>query len=55
MGIEISLIAYCVQSLTSGIGHREIVYFLVAIGISIQRIKHNEDIRTVEKRLQIVP
>ena len=49
MGIEISLIAYCVQSLTSGIGHREIVYFFIAIGIAIQRIKHGEKIHGLEK------
>lgn len=40
MGIEIGLIAYFVQSLTSGIGHRELVYFLIAISIAIKNISH---------------
>jgi probable O-glycosylation ligase (exosortase A-associated) len=41
MGIEISLIAYCVQSLTSGIAHREFGYFIIAIGIAIKKIENS--------------
>lgn len=44
LGLEISLIGYAAQSLTSGIGHRELFYFIVAISIAIRFIYEREKV-----------